>query len=152
MNGPVLLGGIDVFHLMHDRDMRARGLAGNHCAFVVELGGRLDPARLSSRLARAVELVPELGFRLAVRPAELPRWVVDPGRPLPSVRVLDAPLEGGVLGAAEGLLAERLDGTAPWALDLVRMAHRDAIVLRWFHPLIDARASERLMAWLGSGG
>jgi diacylglycerol O-acyltransferase len=152
MNSPVLLGGIDAFHLMHDRDMRARGLAGNHCAFVVELEGRLDPARLTERLSRAAWLVPELCFRLEGRLAQLPRWVVDPGRSLPPVRLIDAPDEGGLLHAAEMLLAERLCGQSPWALDVVRLPHHDAIVFRWFHPLADAKASERLVAWLGSAG
>jgi hypothetical protein len=152
MNDPVWLGGIDVFHLMHDRDMRARGLAGNHCAFVAELEGRLDPAQLSSRLARAVRLVPELRWRLAGRLGALPRWVVDPDRPLPPVRVIDAPADNGLVHAAEMLLAERLSGQAPWAIDVVRLPHRDAVLFRWFHPLADAKASERLVAWLGSGG
>jgi iron complex transport system substrate-binding protein len=42
---------------MNDRAMRARGLAGNHCLFVVELADRLDLGRLQARLDRVAETV-----------------------------------------------------------------------------------------------
>jgi hypothetical protein len=150
MRTGVLLGGIDVFHLMNDRAMRARGLAGNHCAFVLDLGARLDPARLDARLARAVALVPELRFRLAGTFPRRPRWVVDERAAAPRAGVHDA-RHRALLEVVEDLLHERLDGHRPWALDLCRGAERDAVVFRWFHPLADEKGAERLVRWLGSG-
>ncbi len=150
MKRGVLLGGIDVFHLMNDREMRARGLAGNHCAFVLELDGRLDPARLDVRLARAVALVPELRFRLAGGFPFRARWVVDEGAGAPRVVVREAGRRP-LLELVTDLLHERLDGARPWAVDLCRGADRDAVVLRWFHSLVDEKGAERLVRWLGSG-
>lgn len=154
MAEPVLLGGIDVFHLMNDRAMRARGLAGNHCLFVVELAGRLDLGRLQARLDRAVRAVPELRWRLDAGPLGLgrPRWVVDPGRGAPAASLRDVSGDAELAARIEALLAARVDGQRPWAIDVLRRpAGGDVLVLRHFHALVDARGSHRLMAWLGSG-
>lgn len=72
----VLLGGADVFQLVNDRAARAAGLAGNHSAFVVELGGRLEPARLEERLAHAALVLPELRYRLEGWLPWRRRWLV----------------------------------------------------------------------------
>jgi hypothetical protein len=143
----VRLGGVDIFHLVNDGEMRARGLCGNHCAFVVEVDGRLDPRRLDRRLAAATRALPELRWRLAGGWPVPPRWEVE-GRGAPATVVHEAT---EVLDGALTLLEERLDGRQPWRLDVLRLPERDAAVLRWFHPLADARAAARLTAWLGSG-
>jgi hypothetical protein len=155
MTAPILLGGIDVFHLMNDRALRSRGLAGNHCLFVIELDGRLDPGRLPARLDRAVRAVPELRFRLDSGPLALgrPRWVVDPRRAAPPVAVREVSGDEELAARIEALLAARVDGERPWALDVIRRpAGGDVVVLRHFHALVDARGSDRLLRWLGSGG
>ena len=154
MTAPVLLGGIDVFHLMNDRAMRSRGQAGNHCLFVVELEGRLDLGRLAARIDRAVRALPELRWRIDQGPLGVarPRWVVDPrrGAPAPSLREVSGDAE--LAARIEGLLAARVDGERPWAIDVLRRPGAgDVIVLRHFHALVDARGSDRLMAWIGSG-
>src|SRR4051812_44128891 len=85
MSESVLLGGVDVFHLVNDRHMRSRGLAGNHCAYVLELDGRLDIGRLQARLENAVRAVPELSWRLAGGFPFRPRWVARRERSVPPV-------------------------------------------------------------------
>src|SRR5262249_11282418 len=137
------LGGVDVFHLVRDREMRARGLAGNHCAYVLELEGHVDASAVDRRLARAVELVPELGARL--RNGFPPRWVT--GSAAPPRALVHA--DDGSLASIEARLAARLDEA--WALDVLRGERRDRLVLRWFHPFADGRSAERLARWLGSG-
>lgn len=142
------LGGIGVFHWMNDRTMRSRGLSGNHCLYVLELDRRLDIASLNARLDRAVRAVPELCFRLDVGLGRPPRWRIDPRRPAPQVTLHEAtPLPAAV----DSLLAERLDGDRPWAVDVVRDGARDALVFRWYQPLVDGKGAERLLRWLGSG-
>lgn len=141
------LGGVDIFHLVNDGEMRARGLCGNHCAFVIEVEGRLEPRRLDRRLAAAAIALPELGWRLGGGWPVPPRWQVERRSP-PVVAVHEAT---ELLEGALGLLEERLDGKQPWRLDVLRLPHNDAAVLRWFHPLADARAAARLAGWLGSG-
>jgi hypothetical protein len=151
MAGPVLLGGIDVFHLANDRAMRSRGLAGNHCAFVIEVEGRLDREALEARLAHAVKAVPELSWRLESPLLGRPRWAPDPTRPPPAVGLHTIARPEDLLTQIEALLAQRVGDDRPWALDIVRDPTRDAAIFRWFHPLADGKAGERLVRWLGSG-
>ncbi|WP_437935194.1 wax ester/triacylglycerol synthase domain-containing protein [Sorangium sp. So ce341] len=156
MTSTVLLGGIDHFHLMNDRAMRARGQAGNHCLFVLELDGRLDLGRLAARLERATRALPELRFRLdnsVLGRVGRPRWVVDHHRRAPEPRLHEVAGERERAARIEALLAERISGERPWALDVVRGAGEgDAVVLRHHHALTDGRGADRLVAWLGSGG
>lgn len=142
------LGGVGVFHLMNDRLMRSRGLAGNHCLLVLELERHIDLPKLDIRLERAVSAVPELRFRLDQRLLGRPSWVIDHGRPAPSLELRDA--RPGMAGL-EDSLRSRLDGDHPWAVDVLRGDERDTIIFRWFHSLLDARGAERLVTWLGSG-
>lgn len=143
-----LLGGVDAFHLVNDRVMRARGLAGNHCLFAATVEGHLDVQALTRRIERAAALLPELRRRLVRTPAG-PAWI-DTNAPAPPLRVrtvaardIDMELE---------LLADaRVSGDAPWAVDLLRAEDRDVFVWRWFHPFTDARGAERFVTWLGSG-
>lgn len=145
----VPLGGVDTFHLVNDRVMRARGLAGNHCLFVAAVDGRLDVQRLARRLERAVTLLPELRRRLVRTPAG-PVWQ-KAAPPSPEIRVrgiaaadLDATLEA--------LVDERVDEGHPWAATLLRTETGDVFVWHWFHPMSDAKGAERFVTWLGSGG
>lgn len=161
MRAPVDLGGLDVFHLMNDRDMRARGLAGNHCVYLVELAGKLDPARLQRRLDRAVRVLDELRSRLEGAFPFRARWHVDKSARAPTVgvRQLDgrSPFarpggaRGAGLSAVEEQLGQRVDGACPWGVDLLQGPERDVVAFRWFHALADAKGAERLVTWLGSG-
>jgi diacylglycerol O-acyltransferase / wax synthase len=141
------LGGVDAFHLVTDRVMRRRGLAGNHCLFAVEVDGRLDPKRLERRIERATSLLPELRRRIA-RTLAGPAWI-DTNAPAPPLRVRAATSE--IDREVAALVDDRVDGDAPWAVDLLRADGRDVFVWRFFHPLVDAKGAERFVAWLGSG-
>lgn len=150
MGQDVLLGGLDVAHLSRDREMRARGLVGNSSAFVLELGARLDRAHLERRLVRAVDLVPELRFRLAGGFPMRPRWVVDTRAPAPRPAVRELGRRS-LLEVATDLVNEPLDVAHPWALELCRGPEHDALVFRWLRSLADDDAAARLVRWLGSG-
>lgn len=141
------LGGIGIFHLMNDRAMRARGLPGNHCILVLELEGRLDLNSLDRRIQRAAQALPELRYTLKHDWLRLQsRWAVDPSRKIPRPA-----LYTNQDGLIESLLAQRLDGDHPWAIDAVRGNEHDTLVFRWFHPFTDGKGAERLVAYLGSG-
>src|SRR5262249_39937331 len=139
------------FHWMNDREMRSRGLGGNHCVFVLELDGRLDARRIETRLERARALVPELTFQLEARYPRPPRWVPRSSQTPPRVAVHRIERDEALPGEAARLLERRVDGAEPWRLDLVRGPSRDAVVLCWYPPLVDAKGAERLIAWMGSG-
>lgn len=142
------LGGVDAFHLVTDRVMRGRGLAGNHTVFAVEVAGRLDLKELHRRLARAVEVLPELRRRLVRTPAG-PAWAEGSG-PAPELRVRSVAAEGLDAALAE-LVDAPMDGDALWGADLVRTETSDVFVWRWFHSFTDAKGAERFVTWLGSG-
>lgn len=132
---------------MNDRALRARGLPGNHCMLVLALGGRLDLHALDLRIERAAELLPELRFRLKYGlPGTLPRWEIDASRPVRRPNLFT-----GTDAQLESLLAQRLDGGEPWAIDVLRGKDNDTLVFRWFHPFTDGKGAERLVAFLGSG-
>ena len=144
------LGGVDAFHLVNDRVMRARGLAGNHCLFAVAVDDHVavqDPTR---RLDLSIALLPELRRRLVRTPAG-PAWLdAGPTFRAPAVRVR-AVATPEIEATLQALVDDRVSGQAPWAIDLLRAEDHDVIVWRWFHPLTDAKGAERFVAWLGSG-
>jgi hypothetical protein len=147
--GGTFLGAADVFQRVHDGDMRAEGRAGNQTAFVMRLDGRVDEALLARRLARAADAVPELAARVAGLVPWRARWATDRAAP-PPVRVV-APGSRSVDDVAASLLDEPVATGGALAADVVRGADADAIVLRVHHALADARALDRLAAWLGAG-
>src|SRR5262249_8447807 len=70
----VFFGGAGVFHLVNDRVMRSHGLAGNQCALVLELDGRVDEGRLLRTVGRAAESLPHLRVRMEEGIVRGARW------------------------------------------------------------------------------
>ncbi|MBK8253498.1 MAG: hypothetical protein IPK82_12630 [Polyangiaceae bacterium] len=142
------LGGVDVFHLVNDRVMRARGVAGNHCLFAVAAEGHIPVRSLTRRLEHAAEVLPELRSRLVRTPVG-PAW--EAGSPFNvdlRVRSVD---EADLDQTLENLVDQRVDGHRPWSATLLRTQSGDVFVWHWFHPLADAKGAERFVTWLGSG-
>ena len=149
MRGDVFLGAADVFQRVHDGDMRAEGRAGNQTAFVMAIDGRIDEAELRARVDRATDRLPEIGARLAGFLPWRARWSIG-GQPPPPVRVHEA--RGRSLDEiAAGLLDEPVATGGAVAVDLARGASSDGVVVRAHHALADAKALDRLVAWLGAG-
>ncbi|MBI4703541.1 MAG: hypothetical protein HY744_20715 [Deltaproteobacteria bacterium] len=146
---PTDLGPVDLFLFRAHQEMRARGLGGNACALVLELAGRLATDRLDRRLARAVAELCELRWQLGRGLDLQPQWRVARARPGPPFEVRALAPDGPVLDAAAALLDEPMGWRRPWEIVLLRAAAADAIVLRWLHPLGDARGVARLLGWVG---
>ena len=149
--GGVRLSGMDVFHVRLHQEVRWRGLAGNSCSLVLELDGRVDEARLRERAEAAAGLLPELRWRLGRDLRLQPVWrsrPCDVGNHLVtrSLGAADCPLD-----ATTAWLDEPTEAHRTWQLGLFRGHGADAVVLRWFHPLADARGGQRLLTWLGEG-
>lgn len=129
--------------------MRSRGLAGNHCLFVVAVEGRLDVSALLHRIERATTLLPELRRELVLSPAG-PYWREAPS-PRAELRVRS--IDDADLGSTlEALVDQRVGPERPWAATLLRAKAGDVFVWHWFHPLSDAKGAERFVTWLGGGG
>jgi len=137
------LGGIDIFHLRTDDELRQHWGERNTCAILASLDGRVDLERLHRRLA---EGPPGLRYRLRRTPRAPYCW--RPGRELPrvTVRALGAtsPLEATVAA-----LREPADERRPFHLVVMRGDDHDAIALVWFHAITDARGATRVLDWLG---
>jgi hypothetical protein len=142
----VLLGPVDGFLAVTHLELVDAGLPGNACVVMAALDGRVDVPALSRRVREACAAMPELGWRFERGLAGF-RWRtgLPPRQPL-AVRAFD----GEPLDAAMQLLERRIDPRAPWQLELLRGREHDALALRWFHPLADARAATRLLGWLAS--
>jgi hypothetical protein len=144
------LGPVDRFLLMIDRAARRAGLAGNLSAIALELGVPLDATRVEAALAPLLPRLPALRSRLALAPIlGWSRWSAVPGRRAADlVRVLDRP-GTDVSAAATSAINEPLDPARDPLLDL-RLSPSprggSIAVLRWFHPLADARGADRLLA------
>jgi len=148
MDAAVPLGAIDVFHLRTHQEMHAQGLPGNSCSLVLELDSRVDTRVLAQRIEQARTRVPELRWRLGTDLRLNPVWRVS-GRPAEVLQVHQSDPHAPLLDAAMDLLEKPIDGRQPWRLDVLRRGERDAVVLRWFHPLTDAIGASRLLSWLG---
>ncbi|HHH26800.1 MAG TPA: hypothetical protein ENK57_00395, partial [Polyangiaceae bacterium] len=141
------LGVIDRFHAALDREARHAGVGPGSCALVAELEGRADADRLRARVDDAVRRIPELRWRLGRDRALQLVWREQPEtRPTVEIVEVDAPW---MAVAEERLARDDLSGAVPWRLELWRGSERDALALRWFHPLADALGAVRLLAWLG---
>ncbi|MCI0587540.1 MAG: hypothetical protein L0323_11930 [Planctomycetes bacterium] len=143
------LGPVDRFLLMIDRAARRAGLAGNLSAIALELGIPLDPARVEAALAPLLPRLPPLRSRLALAPIlGWSRWKSVPGRGAPDlVRVLEGS-GTDASAAAEAAINDPLDPARDPLLEL-RLSPSPrggtVAVLRWFHPLADARGADRLL-------
>ena len=144
---PERLGVIDRFHAVLDREARRAGSGPGACTLVAELDGRADAERLRDRLGEAVRRVPELRWRLGRDRALQPAWHVRREvSPIADVIEVDEPW----MDVAEQRMAlDDVSGDRPWHLEIWRGPSRDALALRWYHPLADALGAVRLLGWLG---
>ncbi len=146
------LGPVDHFLLMVDRAARREGLPGNLSSIALELEVPLDPARVGAALAPLLPRLPPLRSRLALTPIlGWSRWKAVPGRRASDlVRVLDRPVTDASAAAAAAI-NEPLDPALDPLLDL-RLSPTPrggtVAVLRWFHPLADARGADLLLGAL----
>jgi len=144
-----------VLMAMHQRWKRA-GVSRN-ALLIVECDGPLDPARVRRALGAFVEICPWAAARLArPRPWGKLGWVVAPGAPrsLPPVRERSADSGDDVHRIVEHELNADLDprrGPPLRALvleDRSGDAARGVLVLTWFHPFMDPRGAQALLARL----
>ncbi len=139
----------DHFTLMMDHEIRLAGLAGNFCGMVLELDGVPDPERIARRCREFPQRFPRAVARLKRRGRRYV-WSGDGDFELPFHRHPAAPA-GAPPQTREARLLEILNRaspaleTPPAELHLIEDPAQSALMLRWFHPLCDARGAELLL-------
>jgi len=132
-----------------DHEIRAAGLAGNFCAVVLELDGVPDPERLAQHCREFARRFPRSVARLTRRGRQF-AWRDEPGTELPfhHHRIAEP---GSAPRHREQLLLDIVSRpapaleAAPVELHLVEEIGTSALLLRWFHPLCDAKGAELIL-------
>lgn len=146
---PARLNPADHFTLTMDHEIRASGLAGNFCGVVLELDGVPDRDLVAQHCRQFVQRFPRSVARLARRGRQY-TWRDDGVAELPFYsHALAEP--GAAPRTREQLFLQILNRpapaleAAPVELHLVEQAGSSALLLRWFHPLCDAKGAELLL-------
>ncbi|OIO74038.1 MAG: hypothetical protein AUJ57_03230 [Zetaproteobacteria bacterium CG1_02_53_45] len=136
----------DHFTLMMDHEIRQSGLAGNFCALVFKLASHPDAEILSSRANAFVARFPETNVRL-IQKGRRYFWQSNRDRK-PSLffhhtaETSEAGLDliGDIINTATPATA-----AAPVAFHLIDMPGHSYFLLRWFHPICDAKGAELIV-------
>jgi hypothetical protein len=143
----------DYFTFVLDQEIRDAGMPGGYCGVTLELGAAPDLALLQQRLDLLAERFPIATARLEQRGKRY-AWV-GTGRRLPLECHPCPPGEDLESFCRRGLL-DIMNRPAPLAtalpLSLHWLGHEGGgmLMLRWIHPLLDARGSKILLDFLCS--
>ncbi|MFO0760245.1 MAG: hypothetical protein U0359_27435 [Byssovorax sp.] len=131
----------DHFALMMDHELRRSGQAGNLCALAYELGGMPDMAELSARASRFADRFPLARARLVRRGTHY-FWEDGPDEP-----IFTRHSGVDVRATIRALMAhdEAPERMAPVSFHIVDDGSRATLLLRWFHPIADAKGAELVM-------
>lgn len=146
---PLWFNPADYFTFVLDQEIRAAGMPGGHCGFVLELESTPDLARLQSRLDLLVQHFPQASGRLERRGKRY-AWVptgerialmLHPGGDAEACRA-----------AVVGLINRPapLNESAPLSLHWVSGDNGGLLMLQWLHPLLDATGGKILLEFLCS--
>jgi hypothetical protein len=135
----------DHITLMFDHEIRRSGLAGNFCAIVYELQGTPDVPLLQRRAERIIERFPEIDVRLRQRGR---RYYWETSQEKESIFLHhDSNCRESALGAIEEILnrPEECEAAAPVTFHLVESPSCSFFLIRWFHPICDAKGAELII-------
>jgi hypothetical protein len=140
------LGVIDRFHLQLHREAEAANIGPSACTLVAVLDGRADADRLRRRARQVTNVLAPLSWQLTRDRWLQPAWRAEAGTP--PLETIDATEPW--IDVANARMGEAIGPDSPWRLEIWRGGERDALALRWFHPMIDARGAERLLTTLAT--
>jgi len=136
----------DHFTLMMDHEIRQSGLAGNFCALVFELACIPDIEKLSRRAIEFIDRFPEANVRLKQRGRRY-FWETNSDKQ-PTIFFRHA---AGCKDNAFEVIGEIINSetavevAAPVEFHLVNMPEGAYFLLRWFHPICDAKGAELIV-------
>jgi hypothetical protein len=136
----------DCFTFVLDREIRAAGMPGGYCGFALELAQAPDLERLQGRLDELAGRFPQATAALETR-GKRRAWVAT-GRTLP-LEVHDCP-EGGEQGLSLALVSRpaELESDPPLSVHWLTRTRGGTLLLRWAHPLLDARGIKLVLDFL----
>ncbi|PCI44375.1 MAG: hypothetical protein COB41_04525 [Proteobacteria bacterium] len=132
----------DHFTLMMDHEIRKSGLSGNFCALVFELAGKLDPEIFVVKTERFLQRFPEANVRLKQQGR---RYFWQPYTQGSSIFFTH---QAKHKDAAQKIIQSIINievsayDAAPITFHLINMPTGSFFLLRWFHPICDAKGAE----------
>ncbi len=146
---PEKLNPADHFTLMMDHEIRSSGLAGNNCGLVLELDGVVDEAALRQKCRVFAERFPRSVARL-YRKGRQYHWQESKQEQLP-VYFYALKAQKNSEDKRNRKFLEIINTPvspfeiAPIELHVIVEAQHSFIMLRWFHPLCDAKGAELVL-------
>lgn len=139
----------DYFTLALDSEIRKSGLAGNYCAIALELKGIPDHAEIVLRCKAFAEQYPLAVSRLRQHGRRYV-WSSSDDDKLPFHLTKLDPTEFDSQRPQHRLLEILNEGapvslSAPLELHLIEIPDYSLLVLRWFHPIADAKGAELVL-------
>lgn len=138
----------DYFTYVLDQEIRAAGMPGGYCGFVLELTGQPDLERLQQRLDLLVAKFPKASARIERR-GKRHVWAPTGDRILLERHACGT---GDAAGETQRILLEIFNRpeTRPLTVHWITRATGGALLLNWNHPLLDARGAKILLDFLAS--
>lgn len=138
----------DHFTLMMDHEIRKSGLSGNFCALIFELEAPLDSQALAEKASHFLRRFPEANVRLKQQGR---RYFWQPNTGDSSILFTHhAPHQSQAHACIESIIntpAEAFD-VAPITFHLINTPESAFFLLRWFHPICDAKGAELIVHYL----
>lgn len=150
---PIPFNPADYFTFVLDREIRAAGMPGGYCGFVLELSAEPDLEGLQARLDLLVERFPRASARLERR-GKRHAWIPTGRRIL--LERLACPAGAETDERARSLVVELFNRPVPPEAERPLRVHWIArgaggyLLLNWAHPLLDARGARILLDFLNS--
>ena len=138
----------DHFTLMMDHEIRKSGLAGNYCAIVLSLQGTPSAEALEQKCALFSKQYPEASARLIAQGRRF-AWDYKSPQLIPFYHHKDTANEDE--NATSNLIDDILNAStpvlesAPLELHLIPGQKKSQIILRWYHPICDAKGIELVL-------
>lgn len=137
-----------------DHEIRKDGNAGSNCGFALELGGNLDIESFKQGLIDLQSSFPALSSRLQQQGKTFGWKVID--SPIPFIHHCQTNLALSEADFQHQTLlsiinnAEPIEQAAPLDFHLIEGSQRQLLLLRWLHPLLDARGAKLVFDFLMS--
>jgi len=141
----------DHFTLMMDYEIRQSGLAGNFCAVVFEMEAALDEHSLATKAAYFIERFPEANVRLVQQGRHYFWQACEQNKPIFFAHQVDDNDAGFKHIQTIINTQSSIHDTAPIEFHLINMPNSAYFLLRWFHPMCDAKGAELILHQLLTG-